>query len=174
MSVTDNTSMTAPTDGRIARQEVETDLAKFTYEELLEYSEQSTQGTVVKKEDLIGVPFAIYDVSFKSGAQGDYVVVRAKLPTEDLIVFTDGSTGANREVREHIAKGKGWPWVIPGGLRESKYMIPDPQDRRDVPDDQKKQVPASTFYLDAAKPVSEIDFAAAKVAGRKALAQRRA
>lgn len=164
-----NDEMTAPTDRRMAPPADQT-IARMSYEDLLEYAEDvPLQGSLVSDLDkLIDLPMIVIGVRFKEGGEfGPYSVVQAKLANDDTVIFTGGGKGFNAELREYVQRGGGWPLALPMGLRRSDYTIPDPQDKRDIPDDQKKQVPARTYYLAGGKPAEEIDFDAARALGRK-------
>lgn len=90
---------------------------------------------LVQKDDLVGKPFFIYDWQFSVGDLGQYVTVRAVLPSDEKVVFSDGSTGICRQLMEITsARQKAGKPIAGGllckrGLRRSDYAA-DPENGR--------------------------------------------
>lgn len=103
---------------------------------------------ITEKEKLIGREFAILRVKFNDKGEYDqpYVTVWGKVlgPKGYCFVFSDGSTGVNKQLRSMAAANKGvlvLPIICPQGLRVSKYS--KKIDGKDTP--------AETFYIDGAQ-----------------------
>lgn len=129
-------------------------LASLTDDELREMADLDGSGTFrdlfnqVDKERLIGKELIIMKVALKD--QGDYdrpyvtVWGRTLGPKGFGFVFSDGSTGINAQIRA-MAAAKGGkvkcPFRVPSGLRVSRYAYED---------ENGKETPAETYYLDGA------------------------
>lgn len=127
-------------------------LLSETVGDLVEVSEIGSGFIPVDKADMVGKPFIILDMLFKSKDKdnfGDYVTVRgALLPPVGAardaklqkIVFADGGTGIYQQCVTLLKKfGRTGAYSCPNGLSRSDYTYTD---------DKGDETPATTFYLD--------------------------
>lgn len=75
------------------------------------------------KKSLLNTPMLIIAWVFAAGDFGDeFVVVRAMTERGDKVIFTDGSTGISRQLREYEDRtGRAGGMMVPRGLRVSEY-----------------------------------------------------
>jgi hypothetical protein len=94
---------------------------------------------IVKKEQLVGVPFVVLDAKQIEGDHGTFTFVRAITKGSDKVAFSDGSTGVHQQLEE-LADGRGSVsgLVCEKGLTASTYEYEDAQGTH----------PATTFYID--------------------------
>jgi hypothetical protein len=107
-------------------------------------------GNVVQNKDLlVGVPMLILSARFSISKQfgTPFVSVTAMLPTNEVIIFNDGSTGICRQL-EGLEISPEQPLHVPGGLRCSKYDYEDPQTG--------KKIAAQTYYLSGQRSSADI------------------
>lgn len=98
---------------------------------------------LVEKEQLVGKTFIITDWVEKDTGQYDnpFVIVHVTTPTDEHLVFTDGSTGIRDQLNTYLAKmgGTKQPIYVPKGLRVSNYIYHDELSGKDIP--------ATTYYI---------------------------
>jgi len=101
---------------------------------------------VVKKDDLVGVPFVITDVRFYWSKEYDNPVAAICLLTQDnrKLVFNDGSTGVFEQIKQTVLTTKRKAGILcKNGLRKSEYEV----EVFDAFKDETKTIKAATFYL---------------------------
>lgn len=100
---------------------------------------------VVKKDVLIGVPFAIVDVREYEGKFGPAVAVCVITQDDRKLVFNDGSTGVMAQLKEIVAQtGRHGGFLCPNGLRASEFEY-QPTDFDGEP--MGNPIPATTYYI---------------------------
>ncbi len=84
------------------KAEMNYDLARMTYDEMLEMPEQEEVlgAALTEKEDLLSVPFIITRLTFRTSdkSEAEYVSVEATTVKNEHVVFNDGSTGIRRQL----------------------------------------------------------------------------
>lgn len=106
----------------------------------------------VDKAELVGKGFIILDIALREAGKdnyGEYSVIKAALfpdPAKgseqkvEKVVFADGGTGIHEQCKALIRKfNRRGGFSAPNGLRRSDYTYMD---------DNGKETPATTFYLD--------------------------
>lgn len=90
----------------------------------------------IKKDNLIEVPFVIYDWRIVESTKfdkdrnpdseggGEYVEIKLKTADNEKHFFSDGSTGILMQVKRWMEKGIHPPLACPKGLRVSRYPNP--------------------------------------------------
>ena len=81
------------------------------------------QGNVVDDKDrLVGIDFLIIDIKRKVSERfgSPFCIFKAMLPSTDIVIVTDGSTGIMDEL-EGKAPTPDAPLLVKGGLRKSTY-----------------------------------------------------
>lgn len=108
---------------------------------------------VVEKSELVNRPFVIRKFTFRFGNMGPYVVVHAVVKdTDEMVIFTDGSTGVHTQLeqiaRDRLNREHPYPLefvLIPNGLRASTYGL-NAEGRAAKPDEESVRE-ATTYYL---------------------------
>lgn len=93
------------------------------------------------KDKLIGVAFVAVSWNFSIGDHGEFVAMKVVTVENKKLIVIDGSTtGICAQMSEYSAKtGKYHGLVVKNGLRRSDYTYTD---------EQGKETPATTYYLD--------------------------
>lgn len=124
-------------------------------------------GTIVEKEDLEGVPFAIMTADFHDGDHGTFVSLCCMLKhSGELVIVNDGSTGIKAQVEEYLKEGgkidPEHPFIVPGGTRVSRYTYEDKDG---------KEKPAETWYLSGRKSKGDVE--GLRTGGKNGASRRR-
>jgi len=90
---------------------------------------------LVKKDDLVGVPFLVHSIRVSQGDFGEMYTVEAEDANGGQFIFHDGSTGVARQLAQWLAghrdrqDGQLGTWdcrfVARKGLRVSRYANPN-------------------------------------------------
>ncbi len=106
----------------IAEEEVANSIDELTnaFNGLVEF--EGSPFDVVKKDVLVGVPFAIADIRFYKGSYGTACAVLCVTEDGRKLVFNDGSTGVYRQCLAMVKKyGRRGGFFCPKGLRAHTY-----------------------------------------------------
>jgi hypothetical protein len=121
-------------------------LAVAAYGEVETASEELGDGfAILDKDDkgqLVKVPCMFLDWNFSLGDFGEFVSAHVISKTGAKFIVNDGSTGIYQQLRDYTNEhaGRQGGLFAPRGLRRSDYTY----------DDDGKQTPATTFYIDTA------------------------
>lgn len=109
---------------------------------------QGSPYDVVKKTELVGVPFVIVDIRLYEGKWGDACAILAILEnTQRRVVFNDGSTGVLRQCKFAMQQaGRRGGFRCPKGLRVSEYTYVE-KDLDGNPLEGAKPTKAFTYYI---------------------------
>lgn len=103
-----------------------TDLDELSFEELLaHFKDELSSISGSPKEQLLGVPFIITDLSFHvDDHERRYVFVQCVTVDSKRVNFTDGSSGIMKQLVEYWRMYRKTAGIkVPRGLRKSEYTV---------------------------------------------------
>lgn len=118
----------------------------FGVTELIE--EPSEWDLIENKDQLLGVPFAIFDIRENAGDFGTFASIEVLTEDGRRLVFNDGSTGCMEQAFTLTKKyGRSGGFIVRKGLRKSDYYF-NPVNGEISKKQQEGFAKASTYYFD--------------------------